>query len=122
MLISTVHMGLGAGKPINPILGETFQTRIGDADFYLEQTSHHPPIFNYYIKHTEFTAFGHNILEATTYPNSVSFEHTGKYYIRFNDGTLHRYKIPTCTILGLMMGKRYLNFEGSFFVEDLVNK
>ena len=48
--ISTVHMAVAQLKPFNPILGETFQTKINDVMFYMEQTSHHPPIFNYYVK------------------------------------------------------------------------
>jgi hypothetical protein len=114
-------MSLGSGKPFNPILGETFQAKIGDAEVYMEQTSHHPPIFNYYIKHPEFICFGYNLMEASSHPNSLTFDHTGKYYIKFNDGTLHRFKIPRFNILGLMIGKRYMNFEGSFVVEDMVN-
>lgn len=37
-------------KPLNPILGETFQARGQDGAFiYMEQTSHHPPISHFYI-------------------------------------------------------------------------
>lgn len=31
-------------KPFNPPLGETFQARIANGDFYAEQINHHPPI------------------------------------------------------------------------------
>jgi hypothetical protein len=35
-------------KPINPILGETFETMYEDGSkVYLEQTSHHPPVSHY---------------------------------------------------------------------------
>ena len=115
-----MHMSIGSGKPFNPIMGETFQAKIGDAEIYMEQTSHHPPIFNYYIKHPEFTSFGFNTMEAISHANSVTFEHTGKYYLKYNDGTLHKFRIPKFNILGLMLGKRYVNFEGSFVVDDLV--
>lgn len=36
-------------KPFNPIWGETFQAKIGDTNVYLEQTSHHPPIYHFYV-------------------------------------------------------------------------
>jgi hypothetical protein len=36
-------------KPFNPIWGETFQAKIGDTKMYLEQTSHHPPIYHFYV-------------------------------------------------------------------------
>ena len=115
-------MSLGEDKPFNPILGETFQAKIGVADLYVEQTSHHPPTFNYYIKHPEFICFGHVTIDAISYGNSISFYHNGKYYIKFNDGTLHRFKIPKFNLLGLIFGKRYMNLEGSFICEDLVIK
>ena len=113
-------MSLGSGKPFNPILGETFQAKIGDADLYMEQTSHHPPVFNYYIKHPEYTCFGHKSMEATSGANSVTVDNLGKYYIKFNDGTLHKFKIPRFNMLNLMIGKRYINIEGAIIVEDLV--
>ena len=38
-------------KPLNPILGETFQARGQDgAMIYMEQTSHHPPISHFLIE------------------------------------------------------------------------
>ena len=47
--ISKFHLCANQQKPFNPILGETFQCKILDSLFYLEQTSHHPPISNYYV-------------------------------------------------------------------------
>lgn len=38
-------------KPLNPILGETFQARGMDGSMvYMEQTSHHPPISHFLIE------------------------------------------------------------------------
>ena len=48
-MMTTVHMAMAQLKPFNPILGETFQAKINDCLFYLEQCSHHPPIFNFYV-------------------------------------------------------------------------
>ncbi len=31
-------------KPFNPPIGETFQAKIANGEFYAEQISHHPPI------------------------------------------------------------------------------
>lgn len=38
--------------PLNPILGETLQLELedGKTKFYAEQTSHHPPITNFYLE------------------------------------------------------------------------
>ena len=38
-------------KPLNPILGETFQALGQDGAYlFMEQTSHHPPITHFYIE------------------------------------------------------------------------
>lgn len=39
-----------AKQPLNPILGETFNGFIGNAEVCFEQTSHHPPISTFNIK------------------------------------------------------------------------
>ena len=35
---------LNSAKPFNPILGETFEFKVGGIPIYMEQISHHPPI------------------------------------------------------------------------------
>jgi hypothetical protein len=119
-MLSQLHVSIGVGKPFNPILGETFQAKVGKAEIYIEQTSHHPPVFNYYIKHPEFTGFGHSQMEANAGANSMTAINFGKFYLRFNDGVLHRFHVPRFSMTGLMLGKRYMNFEGSIIIEDLV--
>lgn len=119
-MVSQLHIGIGVGKPFNPILGETFQTKIGKADIYLEQTSHHPPIYNIYVKHPEFTAFGYSQMEASAGPNTMTAVNLGKFYLKYNDGVLHKFHVPKFILSGLMLGKRFVNFEGSILVEDLV--
>lgn len=47
--ITSVYQTVAQLKPFNPILGETFQARIGNSEYYIEQTSHHPPIFNFLV-------------------------------------------------------------------------
>jgi hypothetical protein len=47
--ITRFHLSGAQLKPFNPILGETFQCKIGDSNFYFEQTRHHPPILNFYV-------------------------------------------------------------------------
>jgi hypothetical protein len=48
--ITRFHLSGSQSKPFNPILGETFQAKILDTDFYMEQISHHPPIVRFYVK------------------------------------------------------------------------
>lgn len=49
--VSKFHLSGAQLKPFNPILGETFQCKILDSHFYMEQTSHHPPILNFYVNY-----------------------------------------------------------------------
>ena len=87
---------------------------------YCEQTCHHPPVFNYYYKNPNYTAFGYSQMEAIAGANSMYAINKGKFYLKFNDGVLHRYQIPKFTVSGLMIGKRFVNLEGAIVVEDLV--
>ena len=47
--MTRLHLSGSPLKPFNPILGETFQSKVLDFHFYLEQTSHHPPVTNFYV-------------------------------------------------------------------------
>jgi hypothetical protein len=119
-MIISANLSLLGLKPFNPILGETFQTRIGKSEIYMEQTSHHPPIFTYQVINPKYSCFGHKGIEASTGANSVTGEHIGKMYVQFNDGNLFKLTPGKFTMTGLTVGKRYVNFE-SFLIEDLTN-
>jgi len=108
-------------KPFNPILGETFQTKIGNTEIYIEQTSHHPPILNFYILNPNFKCFGYEAIEATTGANSVLAEKKGKYFIGLKDGTLYKVRRPKLYLTGTTLGKRLTNFLDELIIEDLVN-
>src|SRR5690242_8682880 len=84
-LLATMNLSMHGMKPFNPILGETFQCKIGELMCYYEQTSHHPPVLNYYTKHPKFTSFGHMEVEIIVGANSMKAENKGKIYIQFND-------------------------------------
>jgi hypothetical protein len=48
--VALIHNGQFFEKPVNPVLGETYQARGADgARLYMEQTSHHPPVSHMYI-------------------------------------------------------------------------
>jgi len=119
-MIATLSLQMGGTKPFNPIIGETFQAKVGDIHMYLEQTSNHPPIFNYYIIGPLFTSYGYSEVEINSYTNSMIVDNKGKMYIEFKDGTLYKIKPPKMQMSGLMLGKRYMNFIENFAIEDLV--
>jgi hypothetical protein len=119
-ILATLSMNMTGEKPFNPILGETFQAKIGDNLIYCEQTSHHPPIFNFYVKNPYFISYGYGALEANAGANSASAIYAGKFNVKSNDGILYSFKLPDFKINGLMLGNRYVNYSSPLIVEDLV--
>jgi len=107
-------------KPFNPILGETFQAKIGDTMYYSEQVTHHPPVFVYYAINPKFKLYGCIDLEAITGANSVTCTIKAPAYIEFNDGAKYRMTTPTFQVTGTMIGRRFVNYLGSIKIEDMV--
>lgn len=120
LFISQFHFQMFGLKPFNPILGETFQTKIGKTDIYIEQTSHHPPILNFYITNPEFKIYGYEQIEASTGANSVLATKKGKLFVQMHD-TLYKVTKPAMNLTGTTMGKRFYYFSEELIVEDLTN-
>ena len=72
-LMSFLHFSVIQIKPFNPIIGETFQCRIGNIDLYIEQTVNHPITLNIYGKELngEFIMYGHLITDASINVTSI---------------------------------------------------
>lgn len=82
------------GKPLNPILGETFQARLKDGSMiYMEQISHHPPIsYTYFVGPDDsFKFYGYTEIAVKLRVNSVYLEVTGWKYVEFPDGTIIKF-------------------------------
>lgn len=125
-LISILHQSVYGYKPFNPILGETFQCRVqhedgSPLDIYVEQTSHHPPILNFYIKHELFTLDGYRTSKATGSGNSLTATISGSFNVNFNDGTHITFEYGRFVMGGMLVGTRTSNFEGNFVVTDHTN-
>jgi Oxysterol-binding protein len=120
--MSTLHFHMSATKPFNPIIGETFQCKVKDTYCYLEQTSNHPPIYNYYFKNAKSISFGYVDMQTNMGTNSVQVISKGKNLTKFQDGVVYTATYPEYEIRGIMMGKRLVNFVGQLTVQDLVNK
>jgi hypothetical protein len=115
-------------KPFNPILGETFQTKIGNTNIYLEQTSHHPPILNFYVINDNFKVYGYEQIEANAGINSITAIQKGNFFIELNgknfkkEKTLYKISRPNMIIKGTTIGKRITYFKEELIIEDLVKK
>lgn len=81
-------------KPLNPVLGETYEAIFLDGTkIYLEQTSHHPPISHYelYGPNKEWYYSGFSNYSSSAGLNSCSVTNHGKRSVRFKDGTFIKY-------------------------------
>ena len=123
-LVSCFQYSVNQIKPFNPIIGETFQCKIGTLDLYAEQTVNHPITYNFYMKEENnfFTMYGYVITDASINVNSAIGARYGKFYIKFKDGALYRIRVPQIIIMGITMGERIFNFINKCLVEDLTNK
>lgn len=124
-LLSSFHMTTIQTKPFNPIIGETFQCRIGNLQMYLEHTVNHPITANFYACDDDglYEMFGYQITDASVTPNSVKASRLGIYFIRFiKDNTFFRIRYPDPLVQGIAMGDRLFSYEGKVVVLDITNK
>jgi hypothetical protein len=88
--IACFHASSNILKPLNPILGETYEMLYEDGSkIFLEQSSHHPPISHYIMygpkDSFKFSGFSHFTSSAGL--NSLKLYNKGKRVIELNDGT-----------------------------------
>lgn len=124
-LISFLHLTTTQVKPFNPLIGETFQCRIGNLRIYLEHTANHPITANFYAIDDDklYEMFGYQITDASVTPNTCMATRLGLYYIRFiSDNTIFRIRIPDALVRGTTMGDRLFSYENKCLVIDTTNR
>ncbi len=85
--------------PLNPVLGETLQRELPGARFYAEQTSHHPPITNFYLEGENYRFSGWFEYKAWLAGlNCIGGARVGKQVMSFKDGGLISIKDPQVEI------------------------
>lgn len=119
--LAKLHLTVGQQKPFNPILGETFQCKIGDSEFYLEQTSHHPPRSHFYVKGKNYVLYGYNEPDANGFGNSINISNKGTTIIEFKDKKKLEVFFPEMVLGGTVLGDRTINFKGILEVVDKAN-
>ena len=78
-------------KPLNPILGETYEMIWEDGSHeYVEQTVHHPPCSNYIIygPNNNYKFSGYYDFKSNAWVNSCKLVNQGKRKVEFKDGTI----------------------------------
>lgn len=108
-------------KPFNPILGETFQASVNGTNFYIEQTSHHPPIFHFLFIGQDFKVYGYNESEVNTGANSLTAKYKGSYTVHFANGIKHLVYFPEFKLSGTLLGNRSIKYKGKMIVVDEKN-
>ncbi|KAI9907972.1 hypothetical protein PsorP6_003228 [Peronosclerospora sorghi] len=127
--VAGLHHSIGQLKPFNPILGETFQSRLNDGtDVCCEHTSHHPPISNFQLIGDKYSIAGFVIWHASMSVKSNAMLNTNKGPVRvtFPDadrlpGTTIEYNLPYLQIGGLLWGDRTVDILGTMLFEDKQN-
>ena len=111
-------------KPFNPIIGETYQAKIGNLNIYLEQTVHKPPTANFYCFDDDglYKIYGYLSVTANAGLNCFASKKLGKVMIEFKDGNKYRIYYPTMIAGGVTMGKKTFNIKNSALIVDLNNE
>jgi len=114
-------------KPLNPMLGETYQCEWKDGTkFYLEHTNHTPPISHIYVKSSQnlFVLSGYIQMEMggmmkAMLKNAMQMVPKGKITVylpklkqRIN------YQFPKITMGGAVIGQRHIYFSDHMKFED----
>ena len=100
-LLAQIYVTPIQTKPFNPILGETFQTKIGNMNIYCEQTMNKPPTANFYCYDDDRTYkyYGYIATTASTSANSCKALKLGKIYLEYKDGAKFRIYYPAVWII-----------------------
>lgn len=120
-VFSHLHLSAILEKPFNPIIGETYQTKIGPLDVYFEQTANKPPTSNFYILGPNYKIRGYLKVEVTLGVNSIKGIKTGSCIIEFKDGFNYEFTFPQIEIGGVTVGTRTFNYKHNIVVSDKVN-
>lgn len=122
-LISILHISTIQTQPFKPVVGETFQCKIGDFFLYIENTVSDALINNFYgfDENKNYKIYGYQISDISTMPNSVIATKIGKYFIEFKDGNKYLLRFPNMTLKGISIGDRTFNYTEKIVIYDLNN-
>lgn len=112
------------GKPLNPILGETFQAKLKDGSMvYMEQISHHPPISYILFEGPDevFRYSGYTEIAVRLRLNSIYLDVTGSKTISFKDGTKITFGNTQDIFQNVIMGQCHHILFGNFDYKDEKN-
>ncbi|CDW89867.1 oxysterol binding family protein [Stylonychia lemnae] len=111
-------------KPFNPILGETYEARLGNYKIGLEQISHHPPISYYNLwstHHQDFKVYGSLEYRQVIGANSAGGHGFGPLIVEFKGGQKIEIRSPITEVSGILYGVRAFNIYDTMTIKDTKN-
>lgn len=123
LLIAHLYISPLQTKPFCPILGETFQSKIGNLNIYCEQTEHKPLIANFYCYDDKllYKYYGYIEMSASTGANTCKAKKVGKVTLELKDGSKYLFYFPQVWLKGLTVGKKLFNYKKAAVVIDINN-
>ena len=120
-LMAFLHISTAQTQPFKPVVGETFQCRIGDFSLYLENTTSEALINNFYgfDDNRTYKIYGYLIYDISTNPTGIVASKVGNYYVEFKDGSKYLLRIPNATLKGVSLGERTYNYTEKALIYDL---
>ena len=123
-LLSQLYLSALQTKPFNPIIGETFQTKIGSMNVYCELIVNKPPTCSFYCidDNKTYKFYGYVGTVASTGANSCKATKRGKIILEFKDGSKYRIYYPNIYLSGVNVGNKLFNYKHVALVVDEINQ
>ena len=123
-IISQLYLSVIRIKPIEPLLGETYQVKIANLNCYLEQTNTDPAITHIYCFDTDnlYKIYGYISIKTKIGINNLKILKSGNLYVEFINGNKYKIYYPSYYIGGITLGKKNFNIINSSLILDLTNR
>ena len=123
-IIASFHIDIGPKKVFNPYLGETYCGKWENgAEFYAEQSSHHPPISDMQIfgPDNKWNCYSHMDFSIDSGLNNVELKQNGTFRLDIKDGPSYEWKFPMVSLSGFLKGDRIVKMKGTLEIHDVTN-
>lgn len=109
-VVASCQFQMNQWKPFNPLLGETYHCRYDEnTELFMEHTSHHPAISNFYLKGNKWTCFGAFLYNGKVRPNTVNLFSETWSTVRFDDGKELKFNWPWLQMGNFLIGTRKIS-------------
>lgn len=117
-LVGSMQYQLDQWKPFNPILGETYQAKLGQhTDLSMEHICHHPAISQFLVSGRGWRATGSFIFAGKIGANKVTIYYDKWFNVEFDDGVKLEVLYPGLRMGGLIFGSRKMSYTNCLVVK-----